>query len=744
MQTTEERWEAVVRTAESIIGIAPNHKAALRFLAEGYHMLGNSTAATGVLDRLSRLCPDDPSIAWNLLVAEFADKNFEKVISHIEVFRNNFGGYKQAELRRLMHYSLSMRAGGQKSVTTRSKTRVADSSVRPAGRETERAAEVLPPPVKDAEPTIELPREVPKINIDISMDNSLCRKPPAVGDNAIDWLRQRLRYAHLQMQNEFEELVCIGSLTGVHHFTYQAETVRRVLKTFRGRVLLCDEVGLGKTIEAAMVIKEYLLRGMAKTVLVLCPPSLVHQWNAELRNKFGIHGHAQNNMSSSGKGPALWAHDIVIASIHTAKGRAGRAAVLEKPWDLVVVDEAHHLRNRRTLAWSLVNSIRKKFILLLTATPVQNDLGELYNLITLLKPGAFPPEKEFLRTYSDPKNARVPRNTDTLRLLMRDCMIRNTRASCGVPFPKRFATTHVLNFNDDEAWAYGEICKIANKLAAEESPRLRLLLRMLLERAGAHVPLALRALRNLAAFLRGSRSTDPEREQLAGRIEELSVKIANMQGTTGKITALVKILRASGSPVIVFCRHSATVQYVCGELLSAGVPYAAFHGGLSGGERLAAMESFRAGEVHALVSSESGGEGHNLQFCNALVNFDLPWNPMQIEQRIGRIHRIGQARDVFVFNLCYAGTLEEKILGILETKIRMFELVIGEVDSILGNLDERGGFGEVVMDLWVKSGEEGARSRAFEELGEFLVKSRESYLEACRFDEALFGREMEA
>jgi hypothetical protein len=117
---------------------------------------------------------------------------------------------------------------------------------------------------------------------------------------------------------------------------------------------------------------------------------------------------------------------------------------------------------------------------------------------------------------------------------------------------------------------------------------------------------------------------------------------------------------------------------------------------------------------------------------------------MAIEQRIGRIHRIGQQSDVYIFNLCHSDTLEEEILKILETKIRMFELVIGEVDSILGNLDEQGGFSEVVFDLWTKNNDEQSRKLAFEELGDQLINSRSSYIEICKLDEELFGTEMES
>ncbi len=562
---------------------------------------------------------------------------------------------------------------------------------------------------------------------------------------ALFWLSYLLHEEHQRMQNEFEELLCINYTSGITHFGYQTETVRKVLKIFHGRVLLSDEVGLGKTIEAAMVLKEYLLRGMIKTILILCPPSLIEQWGNELQSKFNIKAHLQRGPINANQGKIFWKHDIIVASLHTAKNSANLKIVTAKTWDMVIVDEAHHVRNKKTLSWKLVNSIQKKFLLLLSATPVQNDLVELYNLITLLKPGIFPPEKEFLAAYCESKNHRKPKNTDALRLLLRDVMIRNTRAGCGVRFPKRFATTFKIEFTPEEVSIYSAISEIAYRCALIDSPLLRLSIKLLLERAGAHLPLAKNSLRSLSLLLRSGKISENVAlcKEIALQSDICLNNITSLSGTTAKIGKLISLLKESKQPTIVFCRQASAVGSICDALLEENISYTSFHGSISAQERIESVERFRRGEVQVMISSESGGEGHNLQFCNSLINFDLPWNPMLIEQRIGRIHRIGQEKDVFIFNLCNAGTLEEQILKILETKIRMFELVIGEVDSILGNLDEEGGFSEVVLDLWIKSGDNQVRSEAFDQLGEQLENSRSSYMETCRLDEELFGREIE-
>jgi superfamily II DNA or RNA helicase len=742
----EELWPEAIRCCKSILAAAPNHTSTLRLLAHACHQTADAAEEALVLRRLTDLKPDEKGPAWNLMVAEHASGHLESAMTCAKELSRRFSlsSREKRDLKNILEY-LTAALSRTSPAAWRPPTgpAVAGTAASNAENVTEKTAASPGAAAPVTPPATDLTQDIPVIKKSIGMaaGKAFCQ-PVSVEPDSLHWLRQRLRYAHLRLQNEFDELICIPALNGVLHFAYQAETVRKVLKSFRGRVLLSDEVGLGKTVEAGMVVKEYLLRGMIKTVLVLCPPSLVHQWNKELRDKFGIRGQAQSGQFLVKNADAFWSYDIVIASINTAKNRSNSARVLEKSWDMVVVDEAHHLRNRKTLAWELVNSIRKKFILLLSATPVQNDLVELYNLITLLKPGAFPPEKEFLRTYADPKNPRAPRNADQLRLLMRDCMIRNTRAGCGVPFPKRFASTLSVRFTDEEREVYEQICDTAGALLkGGQPPRLRLAVRTVLERAGAHLPLATGALRTLAAVARGEQNGQDE--AIIGRLDALVEKTASLS-STGKMDTLTALLGEHAMPCIVFCRHTATVHHVCGGLLTAGIPYAAFHGGMGKEERVVSIESLRDGEGRVLVSSESGGEGHNLQFCNAIVNFDLPWNPMQIEQRIGRIHRIGQDRDVFVFNLCYQGTLEEKILGILSDKIRMFELVVGEVDSILGANDDRGDFSEVVMDLWLNSGSADGRTRALDELGASLASSRDAYLDSCRLDEQIFGKEMEA
>ena len=155
-------------------------------------------------------------------------------------------------------------------------------------------------------------------------------------------------------------------------------------------------------------------------------------------------------------------------------------------------------------------------------------------------------------------------------------------------------------------------------------------------------------------------------------------------------------------------------------------------------EKEAAINRFR-GPARLLLCTEAGSEGRNLQFAHAVCNFDLPWNPMKIEQRIGRLSRIGQKHDVHVFNLVAQGTIEAAVLHLLEAKLNMFELVIGEIDMVLGNLDEEREFQEVIADVWSASQDESDVARRMDELGERLLAAKNSYFEQRKHDDRLFG-----
>jgi SNF2 family DNA or RNA helicase len=583
----------------------------------------------------------------------------------------------------------------------------------------------------------------------------------AMGDREGLWLH--LEHARLGLLRGFDQLMCLEGLRGVEHFAHQIETVRKVLRHFRGRVLLADEVGLGKTIEACLLLREYLLRGLVKRVLILTPTTLVSQWHEELREKFGLEFSVPPRGGAADK-PDYWAeNDRILVSLPFAKSMRRAQWITEAAWDLVIVDEAHHCKNRATRNWQFINALKRRHLFLLTATPVQNNLLELYNLLTLLEPGHLKTEAEFKKQYVRRGNPRDPRNRDRLRSLLGEVMIRNTRSMVQMNLPPRYAQTLMAQPKGGELHLYSQLDDYLRRRkvldspgdieeneqaeangsrfsehsenfsrnrdgAAEHSPLSRRQLSALLMAAGSHPRALAQSLENIAG-------DDPRAQGIIRQAAEI--------GHSAKDEKLLEIIRQSGgNKLLVFATFRRTLEHAQQLLREADVPFVTYSGGETELQKDAAVAVFRE-SVPVMLCSESGGEGRNLQFANTLVNFDLPWNPMRIEQRVGRIHRIGQTREVFIFNLCTADSLEARILALLHEKIRMFELVVGEIGSILGNLEGGEEFESLVLNLWLKSRDMRELRDSFDSLGNSLIAAQEEYLQTKQLDEALFGDDYE-
>src|SRR5580658_1837071 len=530
----------------------------------------------------------------------------------------------------------------------------------------------------------------------------------------------------------FDELLAPGALQGVDSHRYQVDTVRRVLRTLRGRALLADEVGLGKTVEALMVLREYQLRGMVRRALVLTPAALVGQWADELATKTGLVAVTTADAGVRDDFERFWGQPgVLVASIPLARSPRHARFVQAQPWDMVIVDEAHHVKNRSTVSYKLVDGLKTRFLLLLTATPIENDLEELYNLITLLKPGQFATPAAFHKQFVDSANPTSPRNREMLRRLLGEVMVRNTRATCGLGLPPRFVTTVVVEPLAEERALYEETLAFFRAHAHE--PSARLIATTVLLEAGSSA----RAVATTLARIR----SDP-RHPLGSALAPLAERAAAVRESR-KAQRLVELARSHAGHVLVFSRFRESLAQAADALLEAGLPCVTFHGGMTAAEKAAAIERFRETRC-AMLASDVGGEGQNLHFCHVLVNFDLPWNPMLIEQRIGRLHRMGQANEVTVYNLCSGGTLEERLLDVLDRRIHLFELVVGEMDMVLGNLSDERNIEERVLDIVAGATSEQDLTRGFDTIAGELLVARTRYDRTRSLDAALFGEDFEA
>ncbi|WP_366247144.1 SNF2-related protein [Terribacillus aidingensis] len=477
------------------------------------------------------------------------------------------------------------------------------------------------------------------------------------------WEHFKMAYTAAKETNidTFTGLVAPGYLPHMTFHPHQLEASRRVVEEMNGRAILADEVGLGKTIEAGLVLKELMIRGLVKKVLLLVPASLVNQWVNELNSKFHIPAASQRKQY-------VWEHyDVIVSSIDLAKRSPHREIILEQDYDFVLIDEAHKLKNNRTKNYAFIQSLKKKYCLLLTATPVQNKLSDIYNLVSLLKPGYLGSYKQFKDTYGDDR--RDAEEHHYLKELIRKVMVRNRREETGLQWTKRKVETIWIDFTEQERQVYENMQDSTS--AAATFAKITLLRELCSSREAAYL--------SMKKMVEENPETSNVYLPVMKEIEKLPQH--------SKALKVVELIKAAppGEKFIIFTEYRATQFYLQWTLKQHDISSVPFRGGFKAGKKDWMRELF---EKHAqvLIATEAGGEGINLQFCSNMINYDLPWNPMRLEQRIGRIHRFGQQKDVQIYNFAVRNTLEAHILELLYKKINLFERVIGNLDHILAEL----------------------------------------------------------
>ncbi len=510
---------------------------------------------------------------------------------------------------------------------------------------------------------------------------------------------------------------------------HQVDAAHRALFEMDGKALLADEVGLGKTIEVGMILKEMHYRGTDDAVLILTPAQLAQQWQAEMLEKFGLDFVCNYDDEFEG----FNAHNHIIASIDTAKSDRHRSTVLARDWDVLVLDEAHYVKNEDTDRYDLLDRLSYDYAFFLTATPIQNDVTDLYNIISLLRPGLFGTREAFHHYFVN-KSQETLVNRNELQNRLREVMIRNRREETDIDFTPRNVTTRTFAPSPAERDLYEAVTDYV-RTAYRESQGQKLVL-MTLQKEVVSSPAALK--QTVEKQLE-SDDVQPEHvgplKQILERIDaiETPTKLEHVQRITREARE-----RVDKGRVIVFTQFRATQQELLETLSEAGYTTHAFHGGHSSDEKEAIVERFEE-EGGVLVSTDAMNEGRNLQFCNVMVNYDLPWNPMKVEQRIGRIHRIGQDREVYVFNIALEDTIEEYVLERLYHKIDLFQQSVGELSEILTRLEETGrNFEDEVFERLVEAGSEVELENDFDAMAVDLQEQRDLADKVSDFNSGVF------
>ncbi|MGH8898668.1 MAG: DEAD/DEAH box helicase, partial [Egibacteraceae bacterium] len=355
-------------------------------------------------------------------------------------------------------------------------------------------------------------------------------------------------------------------------FDYQLRAAERALRGMHGRAILADEVGLGKTIEAGLVLSELRLRGLATRVLVLVPAGLVEQWQQELERKFALpsvvaKGRAWQPPSESFDQP------VVVTSLPAARRSPLRDAVTSSVWDLVIVDEAHRVRRPQSASGRLVRSLRSRYLLLLTATPVENRLADLYELVSLVRPGHLGTPQQFRARHGrSSASEKLPaRDLAGLRTRTREVMVRHRRSEVALMLPRRLAETLCVPPGADEAALYEAVSQRVRHQGRGASPAQALLLRSVQRLAGSS-PWALTPTLEKVGW-----------DDLALRSREVA--------TTQKAHVAVELLRRhheQGEKVVVFTAFRQTLEFLAGLVAEAGLQAATYHGNLRRAEKEAA------------------------------------------------------------------------------------------------------------------------------------------------------------
>ncbi|MBI4396479.1 MAG: DEAD/DEAH box helicase [Elusimicrobia bacterium] len=478
--------------------------------------------------------------------------------------------------------------------------------------------------------------------------------------------------------------------------------------------LLADDVGLGKTISAGLVASELIARGRLSKVLVVCPKLLIPQWKEELEVKFGIPG-----VGAVGKDLVEAKPPGEIGAVITTydSARLYLDLIAKAGFEMLVLDEAHKLRNlygtdrtpQRAIRFRQALADRLfKYVLMLTATPIHNRLWDLYSLVDLLTvarghENPFGTEGMFVRNFIADGRTKArklrPEKQNEFRSIVYGYMSRFRRADAKLSFPDRKVQLHKVDPTSEEL----EIIDII----AKPIQKLNRLAQISILQATVSSPHALLAqLENMA---RNETAPTSLAEQVRAVVHRMRTT-AKLQG----LGALIDQLKAENPDrwrMVVFTTRRETQTTIEALLGEKGIPCGLINGD-SGQRNQQTISRFWKDppEIHVIVSTEAGSEGVNLQVANVLVNFDLPWNPMVVEQRIGRVQRLAsQHASVCIFNVILRDTFEEHIVGRLMEKLQMASHAVGDVEALLEgaglNEDEEDskGFEEKIRELIVAS-----------------------------------------
>jgi SNF2 family DNA or RNA helicase len=550
---------------------------------------------------------------------------------------------------------------------------------------------------------------------------------------AID-IQRYLQYLMLHNEVKYSRTRALGNKK-LLPLPHQIEAVYgRMLQVPQIRFLLADDPGAGKTIMSGMLIKELKARYSVERILILVPPLVVKQWQEELLEKFNEHFHIINRnvlKEYGGKNPFV-ANDLCLASMYWAAREDIKLLIQEAEFDLIIVDEAHKMaaythgtikkRTSRTKLYQLGESILRKasHCLLLTATPHKGDMENFRHLMKLI-------DEDIFSNISGNESLREKTNPFMIRRLK-----ESMKNFDGTPlFPKRTTKTIKYTLTDEELALYDAVTQYVrehfNRAISNGSNSTAFAMMLLQRRLSSSLEaIHLSLKRRYKRLVQLYKQTEQERQkyikklghiELENYLEEASEQqeliekqlehaVDSIDTTELKkeIMVLKKLIEQAenlklyavekkyqelektlfgtngllqqNEKILIFTESTDTLNYLERKLLEHVPKIAKIVGSFSMDERRRQVELFR-NECQIMLATDAGGESINLQFCNQMINYDIPWNPNKLEQRMGRIHRIGQKNEVFVFNLVAQNTREGSVMIRLLEKMEQMKEDLG-------------------------------------------------------------------
>jgi SNF2 family DNA or RNA helicase len=472
----------------------------------------------------------------------------------------------------------------------------------------------------------------------------------------------------------------------VEPFHHQVKNLMRFCRRLPV-TLLADDVGLGKTISAGLIVSELMKRNRISKVFVVCPKILVDQWVEELEAKFGIK--AYGTTGAGLRGCVGRSEPVIITTYQSAATflEGGNAT----GFDMLILDEAHKLRNLRgshnspKIATAIFEALRArafKYVLMLTATPIQNRLWDIYSLVDCLavaRGHSNPfgtPDQFAARFIADGKQVARrlrPERAAEFRKIVSSYMFRTRRGDAQLAFPERDVRTYSVVASQEEMALQSTIAASISKFGA-------------LEQVGLLVAL-MSSPQALAQQIANMSKKGTAPADLASRVQALAMRVSRPAKILQVLQVASQLQQAKTNEwrMVVFTTRRET-QEMIGQVLEAeGITYGFIRGGQPA-ENRKTIERFRKSipDLHVVVSTDAGAEGVNLQAANVLLNYDLPWNPMIVEQRIGRVQRIGSRfKTVSVVNIVHHNSPEQQIVSRLMEKLQIIAHTVGDIEAVL-------------------------------------------------------------